>query len=142
MVEETECAWLDREHRCLARRRFFGRQPRQHGYGNDTHAPKSGRAAGGHATSPDLCLVRRHDTPHAAGIVDRAMGREPVAMSLFSGGRGAATTAHLITHNWSSLFPIGQQPLMARRVSCDPWVVPQESEGFLPWELRRQDAKY
>jgi hypothetical protein len=23
MVEETECAWLDREHRCLARRRFL-----------------------------------------------------------------------------------------------------------------------
>ena len=32
MVKETGCAWLDREHRCLARRRFFGRQSRQHGY--------------------------------------------------------------------------------------------------------------
>ena len=37
-----------------------------------------------------------HDGHHAVGIVGRAVGCEPVAMSSFSGERAAATTAHFV----------------------------------------------
>ena len=96
MDEETGCAWLDREHRCLARRRFSGRPPRRHGYCNNAQ-PVMGRASLAATGGPrDVCRARRHDGGHAAGIVGRAVDREPVAMSLFSGERAAATTAHLV----------------------------------------------
>src|SRR5436190_12378155 len=97
MDEETGCAWLDREHRCLVLRRFSGRSTRRLGYGHDA-LPAYGWVfvAGGRGGSPDVCRARRPDGHHAAGIVGRAVGCEPVAMSSFSGERASATTAHFV----------------------------------------------
>ena len=86
MDEETGPAWLDREHRCLVRWSFSGRPYRRHGCGIVTQ-PVYGWVcvAGGRGRSRDARRARRHDDRHAAGIVGRAVGRQPVAMSLFSG---------------------------------------------------------
>ena len=84
MDEETGGAWLDREPRCLVHRRFSGRPPWRHGCGIDAQPVHEWAIAGGHGRSCDVCRDRRRDGRHAAGIVGRAVDREPVAMSLFS----------------------------------------------------------
>ena len=162
MVEQAGCARLDREHRRRARRRLGGRQPRQHGFGNDTGAPESGRVARGDATSPALCVVGRHDALRAAGVVDRAADRGPDAMSFWLARRVVAHVGHPRAHSckmhpgprhqdpsigtlddWSARhplpeerFPLGAALLLIAGLPLLAGLVPEIEEAGLPMYCR------